>query len=167
MVVGSTGRGSTVTGVKLLRRPRLYVWAAAVVAFLVAAWLLLVPITVVYLVSAEQPEPYRVSHVYSWWSSDQNLVFSDTGMSGRMHLVQGIRLNCGNPFTTGEYEQSQTPAGPRACAQVEGPRRMVGLCLVGAAAVAAVATRWLRTTSTDQDRYRMPYAQRRALRRSR
>jgi hypothetical protein len=153
--------------VTLLRRPRLYVWAAAVVAFLVAAWLLLVPITVVYLVSTEQPDPYRDSHLYSWWTRDQNLVFSDTGMSGGKHLVQGIRLNCGTPFTTGEYEQSQTPAGPRACAQVEAPRRAIGLCLVAVAAVAAVATRWRRTRSTDQDRYRMPYAQRRALRRTR
>lgn len=102
-----------------------------------AAWLLLVPLTVVYTVAEERTEPYDVSTVYSWSSSDQYLVYSDTfEPGGPVHLVTGVRIDCGTLLTGGAHEPDRDPDGPRACAAIEGPR-------VGAASglgVVAVAT---------------------------
>jgi hypothetical protein len=36
----------------------------------VAAWMMLVPRTAVYLKEIFEPDAYRASSVYSWWSSD-------------------------------------------------------------------------------------------------
>lgn len=150
-----------------LRRPRAWATAAACALMAVAAWLLLVPRTAVYLKEIFEPDPYQVSSVYSWWSSDQDLLYSDSEMSQTSgHPVKGIQIDCGNSFTTGEHEQVRDPDGPTACARIEVPRTIVGLALFTLGAFGTAAARWLRG-SRGAERYAMPYRQRRALRRSR
>jgi hypothetical protein len=149
-----------------LRRPRAWATAAACALIAGAAWLLLVPRTAVYLKEIFEPDPYQVSSVYSWGSRDQDLLYSDTGMSQVGHPVKGIRIDCGNSFSTGEHEQVLDPDGPKACAEIETPRTILGLVLFTLGAFGLPAARWL-PGSRGNARYAMPYQQRRALRRSR
>lgn len=149
-----------------LRRPRRWAKVAACAAIVGAAWLVLVPRTAVYLREIFDPAPYQVSSVYSWWSSDQDLVFSDTGMSQVGHPVNGVRLDCGNSFTTGRHEQVRQPDGPQACATIETPRTIVGLVVLALGAFGLPAAGLLPRT-TGPSRYTQTYQQRRALRRSR
>jgi hypothetical protein len=93
-------------------------------------------------------------------------VFSDTGMSTVGHPVNGVRLDCGNSFTTGPHEQVRRPDGPQACTAIETPRTITGLVLLALGAFGIPAARRLPRT-TGSSRYVMPYRQRRALRRSR
>lgn len=66
--------------------------AAALAALAASAWLLLVPVTVIYVSSSDGPEPREVSSRYSWWTSEQNLLHSDAVMASQPHSVNGVRL---------------------------------------------------------------------------
>jgi hypothetical protein len=147
-----------------LLQPRRCVLAAVVAAFAVAAWLLLVPVTAVYVTSADNPTPHDVTSRYTWWTTEENFVYSDAGTSQHTHPVNGIRLNCANVFSIGPHEQAQTPAGPQACATVHTPRCIVALSLFVLALLGLLAIPMLpATTRRSQNRYRQPYSQRRAL----
>jgi hypothetical protein len=167
--VGRTTREldlSTGAGVDLLHRPRLYVGAVAAVAIAASAWLLLVPITAVYVTSADDPAPHEVSTRYAWWTTEQNFLYSDAGLAPRAHTVNGVRLNCGNAFTTGSGEGAPAAAGPRACAMVETPRCIVGLALFTVALLGLLGTTLLPAAGDNSgNRYRQPRGQRRALKR--
>lgn len=143
----------------------------------VAAWLLLVPITAVYTTNDRHPDQTRlVGTLYTWWTSEQQVVYVDaTGVNPplydpnnpeRMPRLNGIRLNCGNTFTSGVHEQSEEPDGARMCSEVEGTRRIVGLVLLVLGAVAVIGAGKL-PSGTSRDRYRQPLSQRLALWRSR
>ena len=152
----------------LLHRPRWCAGAAAAVAIAASAWLLLVPITAVYVTSAEDPAPHDVSTRYSWWTTEQNFLYSDAGLAPRPHTVNGIRLNCGNAFTAGPTEQALAPEGPRACGTVETPRCIAGLALFAVAVIGLLGITLLPATSRNSgNRYRQPRSQRRALKRAR
>ena len=140
---------------------RLWARLAGSAALLIAVWLLLAPITVVYLTAREDPAPQRISTLYSWWTADQDFIFSDTGLGQQMHLINGVRLNCGNVFTTGPYERRRAPDGPQACADVETPRCLTGLTLLGAGLVGLLLARQL-SAGPGRNRYSVPYQQRRA-----
>lgn len=139
----------------------------AVLAVVASAWLLLVPVTVVYVTSKDHPAPYDIATRYSWWTTEQNFVYSDTGTGQVAHLVNGVRLDCSNIVGTGSHELA-APSGSDACASVETPRFIASLVLfalglTGLLVVARVAAR----PGGYQDRYRMSRAQRRALKRGR
>ena len=161
-----------------LRRPRLWARLAATTMLLIAAWVLLVPITAVYMTSDANPAPREVSSMYSWWTTEQDLVYSDVvGVDlARLdhtyveqdHLANGIRLGCGNVFTTGSHEQLQEPDGPQVCSGLETPRRIIGLSLLGLGVFGLVAAVKLPARADRQsNRYRQPYSQRRLLKRGR
>ncbi|WP_156935421.1 hypothetical protein [Pseudonocardia spinosispora] len=139
----------------------------AVLAVVASVWLLLVPVTVVYVTGKDHPAPYDIATRYSWWTTEQNFVYSDTGTGQVAHLVNGVRLDCSNIVGTSDHELA-APSGPAACASVESPRFiwslvLFGLGLTGLLLVAKVPAR----PRNYQDRYRMPRAQRRALKRGR
>jgi hypothetical protein len=137
--------------------------AAATVA---AAWFLFVPITAVYVTSADAPAADSVSSRYSWWTSEQNFTYSDAGLSPSPHTVNGVRLNCGNVFTVGPAEAALAPEGPRACGMVETPRCITGLVLFALALLGLLGTTLLPAAGRDTgSRYRQPRSQRRALKR--
>lgn len=159
--------------VSLIRRPRVCARLIAGVLVVVAGWLLLAPITAVYVVSNEASasarEPSSISTQYSWWTSDEVLVYSDTVLGQSPHAVKGIRVGCGNSFRSGAHVQFLRDfGGPQACSQVRSPRRSLGLVLLGLGLVGVLVARKLPVASTrHQRRYRQPYSQRRALRRAR
>jgi hypothetical protein len=132
----------------------------------VAAWLMLVPVTVVYLVSQDIPAPHQISTRYSWWTWDENLTFVDSATAQGQHLVNGVRLDCGSLFTTGPHESTVLPDGPTACAGVETPRCLFALSLLVLALLAAVASSRVPVTAARyRNQYVQPRAQRRILRR--
>jgi hypothetical protein len=156
-------------------------WArlAAAAAILAAVWLLFVPITVAYLTSDANPTPRDVSTLYSWWTTEQDLIYSDV-MAADLphlnddvylsadHLAEGYRLNCGNAFTAGPHEQLQQPDGSHVCSSVEGPRRIIGSSLLGLGVLGLLAATKLSAKSDQhRNRYRQPYSQRRLLKRGR
>jgi hypothetical protein len=150
------------------RHPRRWALAGLVAMLAVAAWLLLVPITAVYLTGEDDPAPRQVESRYSWWTPEQNLLYSDAGMTQHAHLVNGVRLDCGSVLRVGPHVAALAPAGPQACAALQSPRYIVALSLLAlglfgvlGAKVVAAESRLART------RYSQSYRQRRALRRGR
>jgi hypothetical protein len=136
-------------------------------ALLVAsAWLLFVPVTAVYTTSKENPTSHDISIRYSWWTTEQNFAFSDTALAPQVHTVNGIRLNCGNTFSTGPSESALAPEGPQACAKVETPRCIGGLTAFALALLGLAGAALPPATGRDSSgRYRQPRSQRRALKR--
>jgi hypothetical protein len=161
----TTAQGDSVI---VLRRPRRWVLAVAVVALAASGWLVLVPVTVVYVTGENTPAPQVITTRYSWWTTEQNFVYSDTGTGRQPHLVNGVRLNCSSLLGTGPHENIQAPAGPQACASVQTPRLIGALVLfiIGAAGLPGAAFVPGRS-QRERNRYRQPYRQRRALRRGR
>jgi hypothetical protein len=150
----------------LLDHPRRWALIAAAAATTAAAWFLLVPITAVYVTSADAPTAHSVSSRYSWWTSEQNFTYSDAGLSPSPHTVNGARLNCGNVFTVGPAEAALAPEGPRACGMVETPRCIAGLALFALALLGLLSTTLLPAAGGESEtRYRQPRSQRRALKR--
>lgn len=162
-----------------LHRPRLVARLIGGLLVLVAAWVTLVPVTAVYVADFVNPFPTHVTRVYSWWTSDQRIVYSDaTGfdltqisfadLGQRVELRAGYRLGCGNAFGHGVHEEAVAPAGPVVCSGVRKPRRIIGLSLLGIGLVGLVASFKLPARAGDTpDRYRQPRSQRRALKRGR
>lgn len=162
-----------------LRRPRLWARLVGGALVLVAGWVMLVPVTAVYVADFVNPFPTRVTKVYSWWTSDQRIVYSDaTGfdltqisfadLGQKVKLAAGYRLGCGNAFGTGVHEQAEAPAGPAVCNGVRSPRRIAGIALLSLGIIGALASFRLPARSgTTPERYRQPRSQRRALRRGR
>ncbi|MFC5833029.1 hypothetical protein [Nonomuraea insulae] len=56
-----------------LRRPRLWVRIAAIIALTVALWLLLIPRTALYYVD-DAGHPYDISALYSWGTTEQSII---------------------------------------------------------------------------------------------
>jgi hypothetical protein len=149
-----------------LDHPRRWALVVAAAATVAAAWFLLVPITAVYVTSTDAPAPHSVTSRYSWWTSEQNFVYSDAGLSPSPHTVNGVRLNCGNVFTTGPAEAALAPEGSRACGMVETPRCVAGLALFAVAVLGLLGITLLPAAGRDSgSRYRQPRSQRRALKR--
>lgn len=160
-----------------LHRPRRSALVAAVLLALAAVWLVGVPITAVYVTSEANAAAHDVSSMYSWWTTEQDVVYTDATGADLEHidqaflnqprLTEGIRVSCGTAFTSGAHEPVK-PEAPQACAQVEGPRRVVGLCLFGLAVLAAGLARRLPAESErHRNRYHQSRAQRRVLKRGR
>jgi hypothetical protein len=161
-----------------LRRPKLWARLTGGVLVLLAAWLLLVPITVAYQTNEAAAAPRAVSTLYSWWTSEQDLIYTDPtgadlnklgGVSlGQTRLIEAYRLNCGNTFTSGAHEQLLEPDGPDMCSSSETPRRIIGLSLLGLGVLGLLAaTRLPAEPERYRNRYRLPYRQRRRLKRGR
>jgi hypothetical protein len=157
--------------------PRRWGRIVAAVLALVSAWILLVPVTAVYVSREADLAPHDISSLYSWWTTEQSFVYIDaTGAdlanigpdyAARRGLSEGIRMNCGAAFTTGPNEQARR-TGPQACAELEGPRRIVGLVLLGLAAAALVLAQRLPTESErHRNRYHQSWRHRRRLMRGR
>jgi hypothetical protein len=111
----------------------------AVAATLVAAWLLLAPLTVMYKTGGAGNTPLIVTTRASWRTTEQTFVFSDSEPGQPAHVITGARLDCGGVFTTGSGEQKLAPDGPLACDTVETPRRVMGLVVLGLVAAFALA----------------------------
>jgi hypothetical protein len=127
---------------------------------------MLVPITVVYFVSQDDPAPHQISTRYSWWTWEENLTFVDAATTQDQRPVNGVRLDCGNLFTTGPHESTVAPDGPTACARVETPRCLLGLTLLVLALLAAVAAPRLPVPAARyRNQHVQPRIQRRLLRR--
>jgi hypothetical protein len=161
-----------------LHRPKLCARLAATALILAAAWTLLVPVTAVYVTTFTDPKPREVTRLYSWWTHDQRIVYSDgSGLDlpkltpaefQQRPLASGFRLDCGNAFGAGPHEQLQRPQGPQVCAGVRSPRRTTGLSLLAAGLIGVFASIKLPTESEwHRNRYRQPLTQRLALWRSR
>jgi hypothetical protein len=154
-----------------LRRPRLWTRLAAALMVAAGSWLLLVPITAVYVLDGSteggNDRPQSVSVLYSWWTSDEVLVYSDAGPAHALHVVKGVRLGCGNSLVSGSHEQLvEGSDGPRVCSDIKAPRSIAGLVLAGLGVVGAlVSTRVPDEPARYRNRYRQPYVQRRALKR--
>lgn len=153
-----------------LRPPRRrWVALAGTAIVLVSTWLLLAPITAVYVTSdissSDHLAPHGISTMYSWWTSDETLVYSDAGFTAT-HIVKGVRLGCGNSFTVGADEQQQAPDGPSVCAGVERPRRIIGLSTL-ALGILALITATRLAPEPERNHYRMPRNQRRTIMRGR
>jgi hypothetical protein len=157
---------------------RLLARIVGAVLIVVAAWLLLVPITAVYTTNDRHPDRTRlVGTLHSWWTSEQQVVYVDaTGVDPplydpnnpeRMPRLNGIRLNCGNTFTTGAHEQAQEPDGQRMCSEAESTRRVVGLTALILGVAAVLGAGKLPSGTDRHNRYRQPMSQRLALWRSR
>jgi hypothetical protein len=158
------------------RRPRLWARLTGTVLVVLAVWLLLIPVTVAYQTNEADAAPRAVSTLYSWWTSEQDLIYTDTagadlhkrdGVSlGAARLVEAYRLNCGNTFTSGPHEQLLEPDGPQMCSATESPRRIIGLTLFGLGVLGLLAaTRLPAEPERYRNRYRLPYRQRRRLKR--
>ena len=160
-----------------LRRPRLWARIVGTVAVLIAAWVLFVPVTVVYTTSDANPAPREITRIYSWWTTEQDLVYSDpTGADKtspeayiqQNHLTNSIRLDCGNIVGAGPHEQLQKPEGPTMCAQVRKSHRIVGLLLLALGVIGLLtAGRLPAEPEKYRNRYRQSWSQRRLLRRGR
>lgn len=152
----------------LLYRPRLWMYAVASAALLTVLWLVLVPVTTEYVTSDTTPTPRHVATRYSWWTTEQDLVYSDTGPGQRPHFVNGIRLDCSNLLRNGNHELAQAPAGPQGCAETESPRLVAALALFAVGLLALLAMPMVPSVSERyRNSYHQPYSQRRALKRSR
>lgn len=162
----------------LLRWPRLWVLLTSAALVIAGLWLLVVPVTVVYTTSSSDSTPREVATIHSWWTNDQELMYTDaTGVDlsrlslismDQTRLIDAFRLDCGNLFASGPNEKMQAPVGPAMCASVETPRRVIALSLLalGVAAV-LVAVKLSDRAESKRDRYRQPYSQRRMLKRGR
>ena len=160
-----------------LHRPRLSALVGAVLLGLAAAWFLLVPVTAVYVTSEANAAPHDVSSMYSWWTTEQDVIYTDATGADLAHideaflaeprLTEGVRVSCGTAFTAGSHEQAK-PEAPQACSEVEGPRRIVGVILLGLAMLGAVlAARLPAESEARRNRYQQPREQRRLLKRGR
>lgn len=161
-----------------LHRPRRLARIAGAVVIVIAAWLLLVPITVAFASSDLKPTPRLVSTLYSWWTTDQRATFVDySGVDvpkfdpanvQQLPLAYVFRLDCGNTFNSGANEQSERIAGPAMCAEAEGSRRIVGLSLLALSLFGSFAAAKLPAESErSRNRYRRPLSQRLAMWRAR
>jgi hypothetical protein len=90
----------------------------------------------------------------------------------RPHLLRpgppghGIRLGCGNVFTTGPHEQLQAPEGPLVCSGLQTPRRIIGLSILALGVFGLlVAMKLPAGADRHRSQYRQPYSQRRLLKR--
>lgn len=136
-----------------------------------AGWLLLVPLTAVYVVTDKDRTPHEVSTRYSWGTSDQELVYTESGLppvpSDQTPLIFGFRISCGTAFSVGSAETAERPNGPQVCADIERPRRLSGSILLLLGALAVVVSFRLPAARREPNRWRQPREQRRVLRRSR
>ncbi|AXB41175.1 hypothetical protein [Amycolatopsis albispora] len=136
------------------RAPRLYVRLAAALAIGYAAWLLLVPITVDYTAGERGVTVERT--LYSWWTNHHTII----GMGPELdsdEVVAMVLFDCGNSFGPGEHPAHSAEDGPAACAEVEGPRRVIGigLAVLGVAAFGlAVKVPAERLTRSDREEER-------------
>lgn len=142
-----------------------------VILIALAGWLLFVPVSAVYTVTKEDRTPRNVSTLYSWWTNDQELVYTESGLPPRppeqTPLVFGFRISCGTVFSAGAGEAAEAPLGPQVCADVERPRWIGGSILLLLGVAAFVLAQRLPAQGGEPTRYREPWAQRRARRRSR
>jgi hypothetical protein len=133
--------------------------------------LLLVPVTAVYAVTDRDRTPHEVSTRYSWWTGDQELVYTESGIpplpAEQTPLVFGFRVSCGTAFTPGGAEAAERPNAPQVCADVERPRRVGASILLLLGVLALVVAPRPRATRGEPNRWRQPREQRRLLRRSR
>lgn len=161
-----------------LDRPKLWARVSGAALILAAAWTLLVPVTAVYVTALADPKPREVARLYSWWTNDQRIVYSDgSGLDLRKltpaefekrSVASGFRLDCGNAFGTGPHEQLQKPEGPQVCAEVRSSRRIAGLSLLVAGLIGLIISIKLPAESERRrNRYRRPLSQRLAMWRSR
>ena len=155
----------------LIRQPRLWTRILGLLVLLVALWILLIPITAVYVTtdvsSIDNLGPHDVSVLYSWWTSDESLAYSDGGPD-KTHVVRGVRLNCGNTILSGANEKQEKPDGPIVCSKIERPRHITGWSLLGfSIMILFAATKIPARTSQHHDHYRMGFRQRRLLTRGR
>lgn len=156
-----------------LRRPRRWVRIAVTVLIGAALWLLLTPITVVYFTTDRDAAPRVVAVLYSWRTSDQEVVYTDGGVDQSRpvqdaNLVNGYRLSCGSSFTTGSHEVEHQPDGPQVCSTTEKPRLLVGMSLLLIGVLGLVAsTKVPAEPERYRNRYRQTYSQRRILKRGR
>lgn len=119
------------------RRPQLWVRLLAVAALLVAVWLLLTPRTVLYYVD-DQGNPDEVRSVYSWSAGRDQMMMLDKNMfeqGAPPDFATSVRLGCGTALTEGDGESKRDAHGPKACAEVETPRLIIG---IGAAVLGVV-----------------------------
>lgn len=160
----------------VVRSRRAWVRVASAVLVLAAGWIIFVPVTSAFTVGAPDQAPTRVATLYSWWTSDQELVYSDATHGEMSHpaaagpskdqFVEGYRLDCGNVFTSGPNEQSVGSAGPEACAETELPRKIAGPVLAVLGVLVLLISSRIAACGRPANRYRQPYSQRRLLRRS-
>jgi hypothetical protein len=158
------------------RRPRHWARLVGAALVLLATWLLVVPVTAVYI-STDTGPPREVATVYSWWTSEQDVIYSDARGYDLTHLehyfdqdrlANGIRLDCGNIFGAGRHEKLEAPDGPAVCSRTTTPRRIIGLSLLALGVLALLAAVKLPADSARySNSYRQPYRQRRLLERGR
>lgn len=155
-----------------LDRPRRTVRVLAVLIALAAAWLLLVPITAVYVTSDANPAPRDLSSLYSWWTNEQSVIYDDvTGVdlnrANPQRLTEGIRMDCGTALSAGPHERAR-PAGPTVCAELDRPRRVTGLALLVVAILGVALARLVPAESArHRNRYHLSWRHRRRLMRGR
>lgn len=160
-----------------LHRPRRSALVGAVLLGLAAAWFLLVPVTAVYVTSEANAAPHDISSMYSWSTTEQDVIYTDATGADLAHideaflaqprLTEGIRVSCGTAFSAGSHEKVKPESG-QACSEVEGPRRIAGLILLGLAVLGAVlASRLPAESEARRNRYHQPREQRRLLKRGR
>lgn len=151
--------------------PRRAARLGCVVLVALAGWLLLVPITAVYVVTDKDRTPHEVSTRYSWWTSDQELVYTESGIPPRpaeqTPLIFGFRVSCGTTFTNGAAEVAEGPNASRVCTDVERPRWIGASVLLVVGVLALVVAFRLPAGRREPNRWQQPREQRRLLRRSR
>lgn len=113
---------------RLPQRSRLWVRLGSVAAFLIAAYLLLIPRTALYYVG-DDGHPYGIEVLYSWSTGGDQTIIGDFSETGNADVRESVRLGCGTAFTSGGRETSAS-GGAEACSAVEVPRRIGGLVLV-------------------------------------
>lgn len=122
-------------------RSRLFARLAATAAFLIAAYLVLIPRTVVYFIG-DDGQPYHVDALYSWGTGGGQILsgnFADWGEPGGDFV--SVRAGCGTAFTSGP-DQRLDRTVPEACSAMETPRRIgAGVLLVLGIAGLVGATR--------------------------
>jgi hypothetical protein len=147
--------------------PRRWAVGASVVLAAPAAWLLFVPLTAIYVSDPANPAPHELTSRYSWWTAEQNLLYSDAGPTSNAHQVNGVRLHCGSAFVMGPRVIDHIPDGPQGCAQVKTPRTIAALVVIALCGVVILTLRALPATGRTANHYTLSSAERRALRKSR
>lgn len=154
-----------------LGQPRRAARIGAVALIALAGWLLLVPLTVAYVVTDRDRTPHEVSTRYSWWTSDQELVYTEAGIpplpAEQTPLIFGFRVSCGTAFTAGAAEATEGPNASQVCADAERPRRIGAVILLALGAVALVVAFRLPAARREPNHWQQSREQRRLLRRSR
>lgn len=147
--------------------PRRWAVGAASAFAPAAAWLLFVPLTAISVSDPVGPAPRELTSRYSWWTSEQDLLYSDAGPTSYAHQVNGVRLHCGSTFVMGPHMIDHIPDGPQARAQVKTPRTLAALVAIGLCGAVVLTLRVLPATGRTANRYTLSHAQRRALQKSR